>query len=41
MTHFNSISRGVIDVRDIVYFGSLIAAFLFANAVIVDLKKAG
>jgi ABC-2 type transport system permease protein len=41
MTHFNSISRGVIDVRDIVYFASLIAAFLFANAVIVDLKKAG
>lgn len=41
MTHFNSISRGVIDVRDIVYFASLIAAFLFANAVIVDLKKSG
>jgi ABC-2 type transport system permease protein len=39
--HFNAISRGVIDLRDIVFFGTLIAAFLFANAAIVDLKKAG
>ena len=41
LTHFTAISRGVIDVRDLVFFGSLIAAFLFANAVIVDMKKAG
>lgn len=41
LTHFTSISRGVIDLRDIVYFGSLIAAFLFANAVIVDMRKSG
>ena len=41
LTHFNAISRGVIDLRDIVFFGSLIAAFLFANAVVVDMKKAG
>ncbi len=39
--HFNAISRGVIDLRDIVFFGTLIGAFLFANAAIVDLKKAG
>ncbi len=41
LTHFNAISRGVIDLRDLIYFGSLIAAFLFANAVVVDMKKAG
>jgi ABC-2 type transport system permease protein len=39
VSHFNAITRGVIDVRDIVYFGTLIAVFLFANAAIVDLKK--
>lgn len=30
-THFKSISKGVIDVRDIVYFTSLSALFLFYN----------
>jgi ABC-2 type transport system permease protein len=39
VSHFNAITRGVIDARDIVYFGTLIAVFLFANAAIVDLKK--
>lgn len=41
MAHFSAISRGVIDLRDLVYFVSLIAAFLFANAALVELKKAG
>ncbi|MBI3504092.1 MAG: ABC transporter permease subunit [Proteobacteria bacterium] len=41
LTHFNAITRGVIDLRDIVYFASLVAAFLFANAAIVEMKKAG
>jgi ABC-2 type transport system permease protein len=41
LTHFNAIMRGVIDLRDIVFFASLVAAFLFANAAIVDIKKAG
>jgi ABC-2 type transport system permease protein len=39
IAHFNAITRGVIDARDIVYFGTLIAVFLFANAALVDLKK--
>jgi ABC-2 type transport system permease protein len=38
--HFNAIVRGVIDLRDAVFFLSVIAFFLYANAVIVDLKKA-
>ena len=37
--HFNAISRGVLDIRDFIYFGTLIAAFLYANAALVDLKK--
>jgi ABC-2 type transport system permease protein len=40
LTHFNSITKGVIDVRDFLFFGSLMAMCLFANAVILDLKKA-
>lgn len=38
--HFNAIVDGVIDLRDIVYFASLIIFWLFANAVVVDAKKA-
>jgi ABC-2 type transport system permease protein len=40
LTHFNAIVRGVIDLRDAVFFFSVIAVFLFANAILVDLKKA-
>lgn len=40
LSHFDSIGKGVIDLRDIVYFTSLIAFWLFANAVILELKKA-
>lgn len=41
LTHFNAIMAGVIDARDIVFFGTLIAFFLFVTAVLVDLRKAG
>ncbi len=41
LTHFNAISRGVIDLRDLLFFGSLIACFLIANAIVVDMKKSG
>jgi ABC-2 type transport system permease protein len=40
LAHFSAIVRGVIDLRDAVFFLSVIALFLFANAVIVDMKKA-
>ena len=39
-THFSAIVRGVIDLRDAVFFLSVIALFLFANAIVVELKKA-
>jgi len=41
LTHFMSITAGVIDLRDVVFFFSLIALFLAANVVIIDLKKIG
>mgnify|MGYP001161528849 FL=1 len=40
LSHFDSISRGVIDVRDLVFFASLIGVFLFMNAIAIELKKA-
>ncbi len=40
LDHFNAITRGVIDVRDVAYFLSVMIAFLFANAILVDLEKA-
>lgn len=39
LSHFSAIVRGVIDLRDVVFFGSTIALFLFANVVLVDLAK--
>lgn len=41
LTHFNAIMAGVIDARDLIFFGTLIAFFLFVTAVLVDLRKAG
>lgn len=40
LTHFQSIARGVIDLRDAIFFLSVIVLALAANALIVDLKKA-
>ena len=40
LPHFQSIQRGVIDLRDIIFFGSIIIIALTANAIIVDWKKA-
>ncbi len=39
LTHFNVITRGVIDLRDVVYFASLIGVFLYVNTAIVDLTR--
>jgi ABC-2 type transport system permease protein len=40
LTHFGSISKGVIDLRDLLYFAVLIGAWLLANAIVLDMKKA-
>lgn len=39
-THFSSITKGVIDLRDIVYFGAMMVFWLMANVIVLDLKKA-
>ena len=38
--HFEYISKGVIDLRDLVYFALLIGAALYANTIVLELKKA-
>ncbi len=40
LNHFVSISKGVIDLRDLIYFLLTIAFWLYASAVVIDLKKA-
>jgi len=40
LSHFEGISKGLIDVRSLILFGSLMLCFLLANAVVVDFKKA-
>jgi ABC-2 type transport system permease protein len=40
LTHYTSISKGVIDLRDVIYFATLIACWLYANAVVIEMKKA-
>jgi len=39
LTHFNSITKGVIDLRDVIYFVSFIFCWLMANVIVVDMKK--
>lgn len=39
-THFNSISRGIVDSRDLVFYFSIIIGGLLINAAILDAKKA-
>ena len=40
LTHFDSIQKGVIDLRDLVYYTALIAFWLYANVVIIQTRKA-
>lgn len=40
LANFDGISRGVLSAENLVYFASVIALFLFANAVFVNLYKA-
>lgn len=39
LTNFDTISRGIIDLRSVIYFSSLIMFCLFANAVILENKR--
>lgn len=39
LTHFNAIAKGVLDIRDVVYFLIVISGWLVATAIVIDLKK--
>lgn len=40
LTHFDSISKGVLDVRDILFFVIFIGSWLLASAIVIEIKKA-
>ena len=40
LTHFTSITKGVIDIRDIIYFTALICFWLYVNVVVIETRKA-
>ena len=40
LNHFDSIAKGVIDVRDLLYFAMLIGFFLLATSIALDVRKA-
>lgn len=40
LAHFAAISKGVIDIRDVIYFALVIVFWMAANTVILDIKKA-
>jgi len=40
LTHFQAITRGVLDLRDVLYFLSAIAFWLFATVLVIQIKKA-
>ncbi|MBN0217313.1 ABC transporter permease, partial [Pseudomonas aeruginosa] len=40
LVRFEALGRGVLDVRDLAYFCSLIVAWLVATTIVIDLKKA-
>lgn len=39
-THFIAIAKGVVDLRDLIYFALTIGVWLYATAIVIDLKKA-
>ncbi|MDX1490859.1 MAG: ABC transporter permease subunit [Pseudohongiellaceae bacterium] len=40
LTHFDSISKGVLDIRDMLFFIVFIASWLVASAIVIEIKKA-
>jgi ABC-2 type transport system permease protein len=41
LTHFQAISRGVLDIRDVLFFVIFSACWLYATVVVIEQKKAG
>jgi ABC-2 type transport system permease protein len=41
LTHFAAITEGVIDIRDVIFFASLMSLFLFINVLLIETGKGG
>lgn len=41
LTHFQDIARGVLDLADLIYFLVMIAGWLIATAIVIDLRRTG
>ncbi|MDP7241801.1 MAG: ABC transporter permease subunit [Rhodospirillales bacterium] len=39
LTHFSSITKGVIDLKDVIFFGSVIGVALYINVAFIEIKK--
>lgn len=40
LAHYESIAKGVLDLRDLLYFGMTIGVWLYATVLVLELKKA-
>jgi ABC-2 type transport system permease protein len=40
LAHFAAVSKGVIDIRDLIYFGLMIVFWLLANTILLEIRKA-
>lgn len=40
LSHFDSIKKGVIDIRDLIFFATLIGVWLYLNTLAIESKKA-
>lgn len=40
LTHYESISKGVLDIRDFLFFAVFVTAWLMASAIVIEIKKA-
>lgn len=39
LTHYDAISKGVLDIRDLLFFAAVIIAWLVAAAIVIEIKK--
>lgn len=40
LTHFDAIAKGVLDIRDVLFFAVFIVSWLIASAIVIQIKKA-
>lgn len=39
LTHYDTVVQGLLDIRDLIFFLSVMGVFLFSNVVVLDLKR--